>query len=144
MFAGLTPRRPRELAPSVAHGLSDLGCLRDAPNFAARHPAVPANTNTRLHAIARSRARGWMVYELCRTVLRESGTRGFDVRCARLQRVQAIELLVDPLDGSGKNLLALQRLIGGARKALAARLGFSAQLPLFLPRQRSLLVTLLP
>jgi hypothetical protein len=56
------------------------------------------------------------------------------VRRARLELVQAIDLLVDPLEGGRKDLRALQRLIGGARKALAARLGFSAQLPLLLPR----------
>jgi hypothetical protein len=85
-----------------------------------------------------------MVYELCRTVLRKSGTRGLDVRRTRLELVQAIELLVDPFEGGGKDLLALQRPIGGTRKALAARLGFPAQLPLFLLRQRSLFVALLP
>jgi len=85
-----------------------------------------------------------MVYELCRTVLRKSGTRGLDVRRARFELVQAIDLPINSLERGGKDLLALQRLIGGARKTLAATLGFPAQLPLFLPRQRSLLVALLP
>ena len=50
---------------------------------------MSANANTRLHAIVRGRARWWMVYELCRTVLRKSGTRGLDVRRTRLELVQA-------------------------------------------------------
>src|SRR5690349_404556 len=85
-----------------------------------------------------------MVYELCRTVLRKRGTRSLNVRRPRLELLHAIELLVKPLEGSSKNLFALQRLIGRSRKALAARLGFPAQLPLFLPRQRTLLAALLP
>src|SRR5262245_42148813 len=116
--------------PGVTHGLSDLGGLRDTPNLAARHPGVSANAHSRLHAIVRGRSRCRMVYELCRTVLRKSRTRGLDVRRTRLELVQAIELLVDPFEGGGKDLLALQWPLGGTRKAFAARLGFSAQLPL--------------
>jgi hypothetical protein len=85
-----------------------------------------------------------MVNKLCRSVLRKSSTRCLDMSRARSQVVQAIDFFVDPLDRGGKNLLALQRLIGSARKALAARLGFPAKLPLFLPRQRSLFIALLP
>jgi hypothetical protein len=51
-----------------------------------------------------------MVYELCRTVVRKSGTRGFDVRRARHELAQAIEFPVDPLESGDKDLLALQWL----------------------------------
>src|SRR5262245_43523482 len=129
--------------PGIAHGLGDLGCLRDASNLAARHPGASASSNTRLHAIMRSGTRRRMVRELCRTVLRKGGTGRLRVRRARLELVQAIKFLVDPLEGGGTALLALQRLIGSPRKALAARLGLPAQLPLLLPRQRSRLVALL-
>ncbi len=61
-----------------------------------------------------------MVNELLSTVKRERPTSGLHVRRARLQRAQAVKLLVDPFDGLGKYLLAFQRLLGGARKALSA------------------------
>jgi uncharacterized protein DUF3611 len=85
-----------------------------------------------------------MMHELCRTVLRQGGPSRLHVRRARLELVQAIELLVDPLESGSEDLLALQRLIGAARKALAARLGFAPQLPLLLPCERTRLVALLP
>src|SRR5262245_10458259 len=129
--------------PGIAHGLGDLGCLRDAPDLAARHPGASASSNTRLHAITRGGSSRWMVRELCRTQLCKGGPGRLHVRRARLELVQAIEFLVDPLEGGGKDLLAPQRLIGSPRKALAAWLGLPAQLPLLLPRQRSRLVALL-
>src|SRR5262249_997770 len=124
--------------------LSDLGCLRDAPDLAAWHPPASWNACKRLHALVRGGARQRMVHELRRTVLRKSGAGGLHVRRPRLELVQAIELLVDPLEGGGKDPFGVQRLVGGPRKALAAGLGFSARLPLLLPRQGSLLVALLP
>src|SRR5262245_43794901 len=130
--------------PGIADGLGDLGCLRDAPDLAARNRGVSAGASTRPHAIMRRGARRRMVRELCCTVLRKGGAGRLHVRRARLELMQAIELLVDPLKGGGKDLLAPQRLIGSTRKALAARLGFPPELPLLLPRQRPRLVALLP
>ena len=41
----------------------------------------------------------------------------------RLEFLETCELLVDPLQGGHKNLLAMERMLGSSRNALAARLG---------------------
>jgi hypothetical protein len=56
--------------------------------------------------------------------------------------VQAIQLLVDPLERSGKDLLALSWQLGRARKAPSARLGLAFHLALLLPGQYSSLVAM--
>jgi hypothetical protein len=64
------------------------------------------------------------------------------MRRARRQLMQAIQLLVDPLERSGKDLLALSRQLGRARKAPSARLGLAFHLALLLPGQYSSLVAM--
>src|SRR6476660_81563 len=66
------------------------------------------------------------------------------MHAARREFMQAVELLVDPFEGGGKDLLAPQRLLGSARKILAARFSLAPRLPLFLPCQRPRLVALFP
>src|SRR5262245_52317765 len=95
-----------------------LVCLRDAPDLAARHPGAPAKNDTRLHATMRGRARQRTACELCRSVLRKSAAGGLHVRGARFDLVQAVDLLVDPLQDGDKDLLASQGLLCGAREAL--------------------------
>jgi hypothetical protein len=51
--------------------------------------------------------------EMLPILLRQCGPGRFHVRRARLELVQAIDLLADPLEGGSKDLLAPQRLIGG-------------------------------
>ncbi len=48
-----------------------------------------------------------MVHKFCRAVQRESRSGSLDVSRVRLQLAQAIDLVVDPLEGRSENLLAL-------------------------------------
>src|SRR5262249_48449884 len=66
--------------------------------------------------------------------------RGFHVRVARMQLLHAIDLPVHAFQRCGEHLLALQRMLGGARKALASRRSLAACFAALRARQCSLLL----
>jgi len=66
-------------------------------------------------------------WKLSRTAHGESSARGLDVRSPRLQLLHAMDLPVHPFQGGGEYLLALQGMLGCARKALSSRLPLAAR-----------------
>jgi hypothetical protein len=59
---------------------------------------------------------------LCPTKRKRSPSR-FSQFVPRLKFLETCELLVNPLQGSHENLLAVESMLGSPRNALAARLG---------------------
>src|SRR5262249_59919012 len=74
-----------------------------------------------MHAFARCVTGLGTRRKLSRTAHGESSARGFDVRSPRLQLLHAMDLPVHPFQGGGEYLLALQGMLGCARKALSSR-----------------------
>ena len=66
------------------------------------------------------------MYEIFRTMQRECPMRRIHMFCARFQFTQTIKLIVDPLEGSGKDLLAFPRVLGGATKMFPTRLSLAS------------------
>jgi len=73
--------------------------------------------------------------KLSRTVHGERSARSFDVRSPRLQLLHAMNLLVHPFQGGGEYLLALQGMLGCARKALSSRRPLAARFTPLCARQ---------
>jgi len=77
---------------------------------------------------------------LCSTKSKRSPSR-FSQFLPRLKFLETSDLLVDPLQGRHKNLLAVERMLGSSRNALAARLGGAFADPTPLEAERTLFVT---
>jgi hypothetical protein len=70
----------------------------------------------------------WTRRKLGGTAHGEGAARGLHVRRPCGEMLHAMELSVHPFQGSGEYLLALQRMLGRARKALPARGALAARL----------------
>ena len=82
--------------------------------------------------------------ELLRPAKRQCASRGFSKLLPCFELPQALELLVDALDGGDENLVALVGMHRRSRKALAARLGLSLCLASSMPREGAFLATEVP
>ena len=84
---------------------------------------------------------GWLICRAgelpCSTKRKRSPSR-FSQFLPRFKFLETYELLVDPLQGSHEDLLAMERMLGSARNALAARLGGAFTDPTPLEGERSL------
>src|SRR5215472_7291722 len=74
-----------------------------------------------MHAFALCVTRLGTRRKLSRTAHGENSARGFDARSPRLQLLHAMDVPVHPFQGGGEYLLALQGMLGCARKALSSR-----------------------
>ena len=77
---------------------------------------------------------------LCSTKGKRSPSR-FSQLLPRLKFLDTCELLVNPLQCSRENLLAVESMLGSPRNALAARLGGAFADPTPLEAERTLFVT---
>src|SRR5215471_1000306 len=111
----------------VARRLSVSCRLRYAPDPCGRSLGASASTWQRMHAFARRVCALGTRRKLSRTAHGESSAGGFDVRGPRLQLLQAVDLSVHPFQGGGEYLLALQGMLGCARKALSSRRPLAAR-----------------
>jgi hypothetical protein len=75
---------------------------------------------------------------------RQCPSRGFSEFLSGFEFPQALQFLVDALDGRDKNLFALNGMLRGSGKAFAPRLGCSFRLALSMPRECALLVMKIP
>jgi hypothetical protein len=124
----------------VARRLSIFCRLRCAPDPCGRNSGASPSTWQWMHTFVRCFCRLGTRRKLSRTAHGESSARGFDVRSPRLQLLQAMDLPVHPLQGGGEYLLALQRMLGCARKALSPRRPLSARFTPLCARQCTLFV----
>ena len=76
---------------------------------------------------------------LCSTKRKSSPSR-FSQLLPRLKFLDTCELLVNPLQGSHEDLLAMERMLGSPRNALAARLGRAFADPTPAEGERTLLI----
>src|SRR5262249_36593629 len=125
----------------VAHRLSIFCRLRYAPDPCGSNSGASPLTWQRMHAFARCVTGRGTRRKLSRTAHGERSARGFDVRSPRLQLLHAMDLPVHPFQGGGEYLLALQGVLGCARKACASLRPFSAYRTAILVRQGAFLST---
>ena len=130
-------------AAGIPLGLCSLVRLRHPSDCRAwKFDTSPAIGN-RLHAFTRSRL-------ICRTrkLLSPAKCKRSPGRLSqflpRLEFLETYDLLVDPLQGSRENLLAMERMLASPRSGLAAWLCLALADPTPLEGERTLLVTELP
>src|SRR5262249_27233822 len=104
----------------VARRLSISRRLRYAPDRGRTNLGVSASTWQGMHAFARLVFCPGTRRKLSRTAHGESSARGFDVRSPGLQLLHAMDLPVHPFQRGGEYLLALERVLGCARKGLSS------------------------
>jgi hypothetical protein len=78
--------------------------------------------------------------ELLCSTKRKRSPGGFSQLPPRFKFLKACELLVNPLQGSDENLLAMERMLGSPRNVLTPRLGGAFADPTPLEGERTLLV----
>ena len=105
--------------------------LQGEPVSAAVDWAAPACLRSTCHQSAGGR-------KLSRTAQGESVAGRFDMRGSRLELAHAIDLSVHAFQRGGEHLLALQGVLGCARKACASLRPFSAHCTAFFARQGAL------
>src|SRR4029077_4981198 len=120
----------------VARRLSMSCRLRCAPDPCGINSGASPLTWQRMHAFARCVSGRGTRRKLSRTAQGESSPRGFDVGGPRLQLLHAMDLSVHPFQGGGEYLLALQGMLGCARKALPSRQSLAACFTPFCANQR--------
>src|SRR5690606_24771177 len=94
--------------------------LRYAPDLARVHLRPAPRVVDRAHAVSGCPV-GRMRHEVVGPLERQRTARGLDMFRACGEHLDAPDLLVHALQGRGKDLLAPERLLGRARKALPAR-----------------------
>ena len=75
---------------------------------------------------------------------RQCAVSGLSVRGARLEAAPAVKFLIEALQCSGKDLLAMKRPLSSPWKTAAASIRLAARFPVLVPRMRALLVSHLP
>src|SRR5215471_5324166 len=114
--------------------------LRHASDLCRGNSCTPPSTGQRPHAFAR-RVTGWRASrKLSRATHGQRAAGRFDVRGSRLELVHAADLLAHALERRGEHLLALQGVLGCARKACASLRPFSAHRTALFARQGTLLI----
>src|SRR5215831_5259386 len=114
--------------------------LRHASDLCPRNSCTPPSTGQRPHAFAR-RVTGWRARrKLSRATHGQRAAGRFDMRGSRLELVHAADLLVHAFQRGGEHLLALQGVLGCARKACASLCPFSSHRTAIFARQGALLI----
>src|SRR5215510_4663849 len=125
----------------VAPRLRSFCRLRHASDLCRGDSCTPPSIGQRPHAFARRvtgrRASG----KLSLTAHGESAAGRLDMRGSRLELVHAIDLPVHAFQCGGEHLLALQGVLGCARKACTSLRPFSAHRTAIFARQGALLIT---
>src|SRR6516165_6077669 len=122
----------------VASGLRIFCRLRHASDPCRGNPCTPPSIGQCPHAFARRVTGRRARRKLSRTAQGESVAGRFDMRGSRLELAHAIDLSVHAFQRGGEHLLALQGVLGCARKACASLRPFSAHCTAFFARQGAL------
>src|SRR5262249_49694473 len=114
--------------------------LRHASDFGRGNSGPRPPIGQRPHAFAR-RVTGWRASrKLSRAAHGQRAAGRFDMRGSRLELMHAADLPAHAFERRGEHLLALQRVLGCARKACASLRPFSAHRAALFARQGALLV----